>query len=105
MGIFRMQSVLPKIEQVYIEAARYPINAWIVKNQVPSDLGFLPTWNKEQSIKASDLSKYEIEFFFGVMTGRVNLDNEWDAYVRRWLSIGGQELQDEATKVFKTRGW
>ena len=39
------------------------------------------------------------EFFFGGITGSVDVDAEWDAYVERWYDLGGRELLAELGKA------
>ena len=39
------------------------------------------------------------EFFFGGITGSVDVDAEWEAYVARWYDLGGRELLDELEKA------
>lgn len=41
------------------------------------------------------------EFFYRAVTGEINIEAEWDAYVNNWLSSGGSELLAELEKAPK----
>ena len=104
MGLFRTNAVLPETDHIYMDANRYPIHDWIRENETALDFGFAPVWDEDQSVKYADMMTLEEEFYFGVMTGRVNLDRDWDNYVQRWLQIGGTELLEEATRQYRELG-
>ena len=40
----------------------------------------------------ADLDTFVDEFFFNVMTGKADVDAEWDGYVERWKQMGGDEV-------------
>ena len=39
------------------------------------------------------------EFYFKAITGQVDIDAEWDAYVAKWKSAGGEKLTAEYQKA------
>lgn len=39
------------------------------------------------------------EYFFKAVTGEIDIDATWDAYVNNWLSNGGRQLLDELDKA------
>ncbi|MBN2405539.1 MAG: hypothetical protein JXE06_08160 [Coriobacteriia bacterium] len=50
---------------------------------------------------ADALNTTRDEFYMKAITGEVDIDAEWDAYVSRWLSLGGKELMAELAKAPK----
>lgn len=45
------------------------------------------------------LGTMQEEFFYGAVMGEVDVDSEWDAYVRKWRNSGGNELLAEYEKA------
>jgi hypothetical protein len=43
------------------------------------------------------MSKIVNEFYFNAITGNISIDDEWDAYVAKWMSLGGA-LQTEGAQ-------
>ena len=39
------------------------------------------------------------EFFFKAITGEIDVNTQWDAYVKEWKANGGQDLLDELAKA------
>lgn len=52
-----------------------------------------------EAIYNANLQTIENEFRMNVISGAVDLESEWDAYVETWLSSGGQEILDELEKA------
>ena len=40
------------------------------------------------------------EFFWKALTGEIDIDAEWDAYVDKWMKAGGQEILDAKQALF-----
>lgn len=47
----------------------------------------------------TELAKIESEFFFNGITGKIDIDQEWDAYVQRWMDLGGKALTEAAQEA------
>jgi len=47
----------------------------------------------------ADLKTIYDEFYYNALTGRIDVDAEWDNYVKKWLAAGGAELQAELQKM------
>lgn len=45
------------------------------------------------------LGTIEDEFFYGVVTGEIDLDAEWDDYLAKWRRSGGDEILAEMAKM------
>jgi len=67
------------------------------------ELRFTPIFDEDQKVKQSDIGDYETEFYYNVMTGKVNIDTEWDNYVKRMNDLGLRELLDAATSQYLNR--
>jgi len=99
-GYFRVNSVLPSIEKAYTTPARYPIDNWIRAAQTRLDYGFTPSFNEEQRVKDSNLTTLMTQFYYNAITGKIDVDAEWNGYVEKWMKQGGKELLEEATKQY-----
>jgi len=62
------------------------------------DANRLTTLNKS-SISQADMDKVVKEFYFNAITGKVDIDSEWDGYVKTWMDLGGKVLTEEAQKA------
>lgn len=58
---------------------------------------------KSNTEKGPDTKKVESEFFVKALTGSFDIDKEWDAYVKRWLSAGGEDIVKEANEIYKSK--
>ena len=47
----------------------------------------------------TELAKIESEFFFNGITGKIDIDQEWDTYVQRWMDLGGKALTEAAQEA------
>ena len=45
------------------------------------------------------LTTIEDEFLYKAILGQVDIEADWDAYVKKWLDAGGQEWLDEMKKM------
>ncbi|HOJ12327.1 MAG TPA: hypothetical protein PK733_17320 [Clostridiales bacterium] len=48
----------------------------------------------------TDIGKVREEFYWNVITGKVNADTEWDAYQKRLNDNGLQEMTEEANEIY-----
>ena len=46
-----------------------------------------------------DLSDIEVQFYVKAISGQIDIDAEWDAYVESWMANGGARIT-EAAKQF-----
>ena len=99
-GYFRVNSVLPSIEKAYLAPSRYPIDKWIQANQVRLDYGFTPVFNEAERVKSANLTTLETEFYYGAITGKFDIDAEWNGYVEQWKKLGGTELLNVASQQY-----
>ncbi len=53
---------------------------------------------------SSTVNAIRDEFYFKAITGEIDIDAEWDAYVRAWLSNGGSMILAELEKAPKVEG-
>ena len=53
----------------------------------------------KDKINQADMDKVVKEFYFNAITGKVNIDSEWDKYTKQWMDLGGKVLTDEAQKA------
>ncbi|MBO7358590.1 MAG: hypothetical protein J6U72_02065, partial [Clostridia bacterium] len=51
----------------------------------------------------TDLNTLRDEYFNAVIHGEKNLEEDWDAYVAEYMSIGGQTLYDEANDWYANK--
>ncbi len=51
----------------------------------------------------TDLNTLRDEYFNAVIHGEKNLEEDWDAYVAEYMSIGGQTLHDEANDWYANK--
>jgi putative aldouronate transport system substrate-binding protein len=79
---------------------RPPYEMAMSNNQVYSGVAFVTSGpNEVASIKGTDVTTIADEFFFDAVTGRINIDAEWDAYIQRLNSAGLQEIIEEYEKL------
>ena len=53
------------------------------------------TYN-EMDVDSAEMTKLTSEFFFNAITGAVDIDAGWDAYVQKWMNLGGKVQTDGA---------
>jgi putative aldouronate transport system substrate-binding protein len=99
-GYFRVNSVIPSIEKAYTAPARYPIDNWIRANQVRLDYGFTPAFDEAQRVKSGNLTTLETQFYYNAITGKFDVDAEWNGYVDQWKKLGGTELLEVASQQY-----
>jgi putative aldouronate transport system substrate-binding protein len=63
--------------------------------------GFQPIVSQEIRDKIGDPTAVMNEFFFRAVTGEIEIDAEWDAYVQRWMREGGAVLTEDANAQWK----
>lgn len=59
----------------------------------------LAMFEKDVSVQYTEMERLVSEFFADAMTGRIDIDSEWDAYVDRWNSMGGAKLTEAAQNL------
>ena len=65
---------------------------------------FNETGYNDKKVQYGDaLNTLRDEFYLQAVTGKVDVDAEWDAHVERWMSIGGAELLAELAKAPRGR--
>ncbi|NSW89638.1 MAG: hypothetical protein HPY74_02960 [Firmicutes bacterium] len=62
------------------------------------DSGRLITLNKDK-VNTAEMDKLVKEFYFNAITGKVDVNSEWDNYVKKWMDFGGKILTEEAQKA------
>lgn len=55
--------------------------------------------NEASKIKGTDVSTISNEFYFNAITGKVDIDAEWDNYIKRLNDAGLQEIIDDYNKI------
>ena len=100
---FRLTAVPSSIEFLYMggNTWRYPVNNYLVENQVALDFGFLPTLSEEHRTIRAEVKTVEDEFFYKAIAGAIDIDAEWDGYLAEWHRAGGDELLEEITRQFR----
>ena len=53
----------------------------------------------KDKINSTEMSKIVKEFYFNAITGKVDIDAEWDSYCKKWMDLGGEILTEEAQKA------
>jgi hypothetical protein len=51
---------------------------------------------KDTNYKYQDMTALEDEFYFNAITGKIDIDSEWDGYVKKWMDLGGSLKISEA---------
>ena len=49
----------------------------------------------------ASVDKISDSFFWKAVMGEVDVDQEWDGYVKSWLAAGGQEILDQKLKLYE----
>jgi putative aldouronate transport system substrate-binding protein len=62
-------------------------------------LGFEWVLDSQKKVGA-DVGRVFEEYTWKAITGKANFTSDWDAYVKNWLSGGGQQMIDEANKKY-----
>ena len=47
----------------------------------------------------------QLEFFWKIITGELNVQRDWDAYVTRWMNAGGREIINDKKALAKAQGF
>ncbi|WP_135553463.1 type 2 periplasmic-binding domain-containing protein [Paenibacillus cymbidii] len=55
--------------------------------------------SENKSIQSAEMLKIMQEFQVKAITGQLDIDKEWDAYVDRWNKAGGKQLTEEVNKL------
>jgi len=55
--------------------------------------------NEAAKVKGTDVSTISNEFYFNAITGKVDIDAEWDNYIKRLNDAGLQEIIEEYNKI------
>ncbi len=65
-------------------------------------LGFGAVLDTQKKVGA-DVNRVFSEYTWKAITGKANFTSDWDAYVKAWLAGGGQQMIDEANKIYQAR--
>ena len=57
-------------------------------------IGFRPSWSDDERALLSNVSTVEQEFAWQAVTGQIDIDAEWDDYVRSMTKAGLDKLLD-----------
>ena len=72
------------------------------------DLGMeWPTWFEDYDASGvasfnearAELEKIEDQFFYNAVTGKIDVDTAWDAYLLAWNKAGGEEATADVNKA------
>ena len=75
----------------------------IATNELGLNPGFRPVFGRDLTDTIGDPNTIVDELFYRVVTGEINIDNDWDSYVKRWLDEGGRVLTEEANRQWKAQ--
>jgi putative aldouronate transport system substrate-binding protein len=93
----RMFTIIPQIveptDKVYISPARHALQTYLTDTQVkyPS-FGFRPNWSEDDRALTANIKTIENEFGWKAITGRIDIDAEWDGYVQSMMDAGLDRL-------------
>ena len=65
------------------------------REDILNETDYITLWSKLKG----PLETMRDEFAWKAITTDMNIDAEWDAYVKKWLGAGGQEILDELAKM------
>jgi hypothetical protein len=75
------------------ESTKYPFYRNVInKNLIAS------TYD-ETKVDSAEMDKLTKKFFFNAITGEVDIDAEWDNYVKQWMDLGGKVTTEGARKL------
>lgn len=85
--------IVPPVDKVYIAPERHQLQSWIEETQVfGPGYGFRPSFSEDERAKLENINTIVQEFAWGALTGSVNIDTEWETYLRALRSAGLDEL-------------
>ena len=64
------------------------------------DYGFTPTFNEAERVKSGNLTTLETQFYYNAITGKFDVDAEWNGYVEQVDEAGGKELLEAASQQY-----
>jgi putative aldouronate transport system substrate-binding protein len=67
--------------------------------RISSDYYDLNHVSKAQELSNAEMDTIVTEFFFNAITGKVDIDAEWDTYVQNWNKAGGEKVTAEIAKT------
>lgn len=66
------------------------------------DAGALQAKHKNNlKVQVGEMNKLVEEFFTDGLTGKIDIDKEWDSYVKKWNDMGGATLTEDAQSAPK----
>ena len=84
----------PEVLTLTTTAMEFPVYKNVIDiNKINADM----TDEEKLAIDEAEMTKLYQEFFFNGIIGAIDIDAEWDAYVEKWYSLGG-ELQTESAR-------
>ena len=93
--ILHMAHVVPPVDKVYIQPQRHALQTYIERTQVKFPaIGFRPVFGEEERALESNLRSIEDEFAWKALTGQIDVDGEWDRYVKSMMDAGLATLLD-----------
>ncbi len=70
------------------------------QNWISSAIGNSPLVKAQEEGIGADIGKVYDEFYWNVITGKVDADTEWDAYLKELKDNGLDELTEEANEIY-----
>lgn len=95
--------IYPPIDKYYVPAWRFPAHNYALQNQVQLPIAYSPPFNAEDSAVMGDIARYEAEFAYNAIAGKIDIEKEWGDYVAQWNKTGGEKLLATAQEMYTAR--
>lgn len=81
--------IVPPIDKAYFAPERHALMSYLQEHQTVSPgTGIRPPWTDDERALVSNVATVEQEFGWKAITGRIDIDAEWDSYVQAMMDAG-----------------
>jgi hypothetical protein len=88
-----------RINRLYDDILSGESQGYTVKWPYSYDLFYEKEFNRLREEHSWDLEAHRYRFFWDVINGLIDVDAEWDDYVKGWKNRGGEELMEAIEKL------
>lgn len=81
--------IVPPIDKAYFAPERHALMSYLQEHQTASPgTGIRPAWTDDERALVANVGTVEQEFGWKAITGRIDIDAEWDSYVQAMMDAG-----------------
>lgn len=100
LSYFTPQYSNKTVNSVRDSAERTEVLNWAYDHVQALTVNYHIVFSDEAKLASEDATTYVKEYFFDAVTGKVSIEDTWDAYVAEWYARGGDKLTAEANAAY-----